>query len=259
MFERGDIILFSEAIKRFLELNTFEDLSALYNSSQEVQILVEKGDGVKIEGDFKGRSGNSFTDNVTTWFSYRLPKNAFSEPEDNDITIPYDLSKHALGIGMSGWDWKNKVSKWVGLDFDSLMGHADKHSKKLSDVELRDIERIVANIPWVTVRRSTSGNGRHLYIFVNNVPCISHTEHSALARSILGMMSAITGYDFQSKVDALGGILWQWHRKMVGTNGLELIKQGSVLENIPQNWKDHLVVISGKKSKVVPFWIESVS
>ena len=57
-------------------------------------------------------------------------------------------------------------------------------------------------IPWVTVRKSTGGNGIHLYVFLPDVPTANHTEHAALARAVLGQMSALVGFDFKAKVDA---------------------------------------------------------
>jgi hypothetical protein len=54
------------------------------------------------------------------------------------------------------------------------------------------------------------------------------------------------------KVDARGGNMWVWHRKMRGTRGLSLIKSGEALRDIPPNWKDHINVISGRRSKTMP-------
>jgi hypothetical protein len=107
-------------------------------------------------------------------------------------------------------------------------------------------------IPWVTVRRSTGGRGIHLYVFLPEVPTANHTEHAALGRAILGQMSALVGFDFTSKVDACGGNMWVWHRKMQGTDGLALIKQGEVLTDIPPDWRDHLDVVTGKRRRTMP-------
>jgi hypothetical protein len=159
------------------------------------------------------------------------------------------------GIGLTGWDWKNRVSRWVGFDFDSISGHAEGHRNKLGDEELAEIERKAMEIPWVTVRKSTGGQGIHLYVFLPDVPTANHTEHAALARSILGQMSALVGYDFQAKVDACGAVLWVWHRKMRGTDGLALIKQGGVLAEIPADWRDHVPVVTGKRAKASPTFI----
>lgn len=248
----------SEAIKAFLTISTWSDLATLYNSNMEVQVNVAKDDAERISSDgYRGRTWHSYSDGVQRWYSFRIPKEAFSEPKDNDFNIRYDLSAHAEGIGLTGWDWKEKVSKWCAFDFDAIAGHSDKHSSTLSDHELDEVKEAACKIPWVTVRRSTSGNGLHLYVFLDNIPTANHTEHAALARSILGKMAATTGFDFSSKADSCGGNMWIWHRKMSKSNkGLELIKQGEILKDIPINWKDHTKVIKGKRRKTLPHFIE---
>jgi len=214
----------------------------------EVQILVEKGAGQKGEN-------NTYYDEVSQWYNIRMPKSANTIPEDNDREMPFDLSAHALGIGSTGWNWKEKNSVWCGFDFDAITGHSDKHNTKLSEQELGEIIKRVHDIPYVTVRRSTSGSGLHLYVFLEPINTANHNEHAALARYILGKLSVETSYNFESKVDALGGILWQWHKKMIGTDGLKLIKEGGKLGGIPDDWRQHLPIITGKKKKVIPIEI----
>jgi len=246
----------SEAIKRFLEANTLPDLATLYNSDLEVQVNVAQDNGQRISTEgFKGRTWHSYTDGIQTWASFRIPKNSYSIPEDNDFIIKYSLTEHAEGIGLTGWDWKNKVSRYVGFDFDAIITHASG----LTNTELQAIKKVVCDIPWVTVRKSTSGTGLHLYIFLDNVPTENHTEHAALARAILGKLTAITGYDFNSQVDVCGHVLWIWHRKMqYSKDGLILIKQGEILKDIPINWRDHLTVIKGNsKKRDLPKYIDT--
>jgi len=221
----------------------------------ECQVNVAKDDGDRVDGEYKGVRWQAWTDGIQTWKSFRIPYNAMSEPHYDDPDINFDLEKHAQGIGMTGWDWNNKVSKWLAYDFDAIVGHSDKHMKKLSNDELDEIKNIVKDIPWVTTRYSTSGSGLHLYVFVDDVPTATHTEHAALARSVLSKMSGITGFDFISKVDVCGGNMWVWHRKMKG-NGLKLIKQGNVLKDIPINWKDHIQVTSGRSKRATPKFIK---
>ncbi len=252
-------VLRTQAIKNFLEQSTHQDLSSLYNHDMEVQVNVAQDGGTRIDGDFKGKQWHGWTDGLQVWKSFRIPYKANTVPEYEDRTINFDLAQHVEGIGMTGWDWLNRVSRWVAFDFDAISGHSDKHDKKLSDAELKEVENRVADIPWITVRRSTSGKGLHLYVFLNNVPTANHNEHSALARSILGTLAAITRYDFTAKVDACGGNMWVWHRKMKGTDGLILIKPGGVLDEVPSNWKDHVDVVTGKRRKILPEFIEGSS
>lgn len=250
-------MLKSEAILKFLMNETHSDLANLYNFNMEVQLNVAPDGGQRTEGDFKGRKWQGYTDGMTVWKPIRIPYKANSEPEYIDTEMQFDI-RHAEGIGMTGWDWVHRCSKWVAFDFDAITGHSERHAKKLTDVELNEVEERIRNIPWVTLRRSTSGKGLHLYVFLDNIFTANHTEHQALARAILGILTALTGYDFSSKVDAVGGNMWIYHRKMKGTEGLKLLKAGGVLTKIPPNWRDHIPVISGKKRKNMPHFIENV-
>ena len=243
----------SEAIKTFLANVTLKEISCLYSKSMECQVNVSQDGGERIDGEFKGRAWHGWTDNIQTWKSFRIPRNANTVPEDNDDLIKFDLAEHAEGIGMTGWDWENKISKWVAFDFDALTGHSAGHNDEI----IQQIKEAASNIEWVTIRKSTSGKGLHFYIFLDNVPTSNHSEHSALARSIIGLLSAITGFSFSTKVDVCGGNMWCWHRKMRGTDGLTLLKQGTVLYDVPVNWKDHVKVVTGNRNKTLPQNIES--
>ena len=247
----------TEAINAFLHNRTHKDLANLYSHNMECQVNVAQDGGERIEGDFKGRKWHGWTDSLTTWKSFRIPYKAYSDPEYTDAEIKFDLAEHAEAIGMTGWDWKNRCSKWVAYDFDALMGHSDKHTGKLTNEELDAVREAAFNIEWVTVRKSTSGKGLHIYVYLNDAPTANHNEHAALARSILGKMSAITGFSFESKVDICGQNMWVWHRKMAGTDGLRLLKSGIPLTEIPPNWKDHVKVITGTRRKNLPQEIEA--
>lgn len=239
----------TEAIKLFLERHTHRDLASMYTFDMECQVIVSQDDGEIIEDEFKGVKWKGYTNGLQVWKPFRIPRNADSEPEYNDVELSFDMI-HVEGIGMTGWDWVNRSSKWVAFDFDAITGHSEKHANKLEPEELAKIRDAACKIPWVTVRNSTSGSGLHLYVMLNDVPTQNHTEHAALGRAILSKMSALSGFDFRSKVDICGGNMWVWHRKMKGTNGLSLVKQGTILEEIPSNWKDHLSVIRNRSGQV---------
>jgi hypothetical protein len=194
----------TEAVGYFLRLKTHPDLAGLYNASMEVQVSVAQDGGDKIQKEFRGRQYAAYTDGRgNEWKSFRIPLNANSEPEDNDGEMLFNLEAHVEGIGLTGWDWRNRVSRYCGFDFDGIAGHAEGHRGKLTDEELAEVKKKAMEIPWVTVRKSTGGNGIHLYVFLPDVPTANHTEHAALARAVLGQMSAVVGYDFQAKVDAV--------------------------------------------------------
>jgi hypothetical protein len=250
----------TEAIKAYLTQFTHSDLANLYNSNMECQVNVGQDGGSRVEGDYRGRQWHGWTDanGLEIWKSFRIPFNAATTPSFTDSKISFDLAKHVEGIGMTGWDWKNRMSRWVAYDFDAITGHSDKHTSKLTNDELAKVQEVACGIPWVTVRKSTSGKGLHLYVFLDGVETANHHEHAALARAILGKMASEAGFDFSAKVDICGGNMWCWHRKMLGTDGLSLIKQGHPLPTslIPINWRDHVKVIKGRKARAVPKFIE---
>jgi hypothetical protein len=252
------IVTRTEAIKRFLNHRTHADLAGLYNPNMEVQVNAAKDDGERITGEFKGRKWQGYSDGVQTWKSFRVPWKANSEPEYNDSKMSWDLDAHAEGIGLTGWDWKNKNSIFVAYDFDAIVGHSEKHLAKLTNEELAEVLDKLEQIPWVTTRRSTSGSGLHAYVFVEPTHTATHTEHAALSRAILGQMSALTGFNFKAKVDVCGGNMWIWHRKMVGTNGLEIIKQATEKCIPPPNWQDHIKVTKGVRRKNLPKNVKDV-
>lgn len=243
----------TEAIKLFLEHATQPDLATRYSFNMECQVNVAQDGGERIVGEYRGRQWSGWTDNLgTIWKPFRIPWNANVDAKYTDSEMKFDITAHAEAIGMTGWDWKNRVSRWVAFDFDSMLGHKDG----LTPSEIQAITEAAAKVDWVTTRKSTSGKGLHLYVdLAPPVPTDNHTEHAALARAILGQLAAITGCDFQNQVDTCGGNMWVWHRKMKGTDGLTVVKQGVPLSEPPLNWRDHIVVTSGRKRRNLPAFI----
>jgi len=242
----------SEAIQKLLTALTHPDLASLYSANMECQVNVAADGGELITGDYNGSKWRGWSDGLTTWKNIRIPYSANTDPKYDYTEMKWDLAAHAEGIGLTGWDWVNRCSKWVAYDFDAIIGHSDKHSKKLEPEEIDKIKSLAIAIPWVTIRKSTSGRGLHLYVMLADVPTDNHNEHAALARAILGKMSAISSFDFNSRVDNCGMVMWVWHRKMTGTDGLTLIKEGTTLTDIPANWKDHCQVIVSKNKRQAP-------
>ena len=72
--------------------------------------------------------------------------------------------------------------------------------------------------------------------------------------AILGMMSSECNFDFASQIDCCGGVMWIWHRKMTAENhGLEIIKPATKVltaADLPANWRDHIEVVTRKRTKV---------
>jgi hypothetical protein len=238
-----------EAIQKFLKFQT-SPLTKLYNPNMEIQVNVAKDSGKRIKGTFQGKTWRGFQDPVTNeiWKSFRIPWNSNGNAEYIDTELKFDLASHVEGIGMTGWDWVNKQSLWVGYDFDSVTNHKEG----MTNEELEELKIKTGEVEWVTLFRSTSGKGIHLYLFFDKpFSTQNHSEHAALARSLLSILTVEIGFNFFASVDTCGNILWCYHRKQEGTNGLTCIKEGNKfsIKNIPSNWKDHIGVINRTKKK----------
>lgn len=222
------------------------DFYLQYEGALETQVNVAAGEGRPVPG----RTSTYADENGNEWWSIRIPKKADSEPEWVDYHLKWPLELHAEAIGSTGWDWRAKVSRYVGFDFDAIAGHAQ--GVGVTDETLEKVRQAAQELPYVTTRRSTGGAGIHLYVFFGDgIPTENHTEHAALARCVLGMMSAEAGFNFAAQIDACGGNMWLWHKKSNKENrGLELIKAGEPLNRVPENWRDHLEVVSRKRGKV---------
>lgn len=223
------------------------DLLERWTPNMETQVNVAAGEGEAVPD-----KRSTFTDGINEWWSIRVPKKANSQPEFRDYPLSWPLELHAEAIGSTGWDWVERRSKWVGFDFDAITGHAA--GVGIGDQELRQVRAAAQALPYVEVRRSTGGMGLHLYVLLDGISTANHTEHAAMARAILGKMSADTGFDFATQVDACGGNLWIWHRKSTAENqGLALLKAAErplAQADLPANWRDHIEVVANRRSKV---------
>jgi len=218
-----------------------------HGTNMETQVNVAAGNGEPVHG-----KRATWTDGVNEWWNLRIPRNAMDEPVFKDYRLSWPLELHADGIGSTGWDWKERCSRWLGFDFDAITGHAK--GVGIDDDDLRRVQEKASQLPYVEVRKSTGGKGIHLYVFVDKIPTSNHTEHAALARCILGLMSTETGFDFASQIDCCGGVMWLWHRKITPENqGLSLIKPSEkvlTIGDLPANWMDNIEVVRGKRSKI---------
>jgi len=233
------------------------DMLARYQSSMEVQVNVAADKGNQVAGKH-----NTWEDEHESWWHIRIPKKAMTDsPEWHDYDLDWSLDEHAEGIGLTGWDWANKRSKWVGFDFDAITGHAD--GVGVSESEIQKVKDMACNIPWVEVRLSTRGAGIHLYVYFYKDPADpgdqgirtnNHNEHAALARCVLGMMSKDTGFDFSQAIDCCGGNMWVWHRGATKENrGLTQVKPATEPlreSDLPANWRDNLDVVTRQRSRV---------
>ena len=221
-------------------------MCSLYTHDMEVQVNVTRGDGEPIKGSFRGRNWHGYTDGLTTWKSFRIPWNARDNPYYEDKDITFDISKHAKAIGMTGWDWKNKCSRWVAFDFDSIVGH----KQGLTNEELQTILGRIRNYKYCTIYASTGGNGYHIYVVCNVQDVSTHTEHAAVARCILARISTEIQYDLEAKVDACGSNIWVWHTRAVPGKSFKLIHEGETLTAELPNWREFLDRVD--KHKLLP-------
>ena len=225
----------TEAIANFLSQNSQHPFK--YHPHLEVQVNVEPGQGT--------RDRASWTDGLDRWSAFRIPRKDAGEGGGQDTDIGFDLSQHAFAIGVTGWNYHDKVSEFCGYDLDSVRGH----KKGLEDDELTKIVNKLKEISYVTILRSTGGSGYHCYISIaNSLHVGNHTEHAALARAILSKLSALCNYAFEPKFDACGSILWIWHKKQV-SNAYESIHLASgSLSSVPPDWKSFTTSNSIRKN-----------
>ncbi|WP_166825662.1 DUF5906 domain-containing protein [Thalassoroseus pseudoceratinae] len=223
------------------------DMLKRIEPGMECQINVSSAKGEPVEG-----RRNTYTNGSYKWWNIRIPKNAASTPEPPDYEMTFPLELHAEAIGTTGWNYELRESWWVGFDFDAISGHADGFG--VNDAELAEVKKNAMDLDYVEVRRSTSGTGYHLYVSFEDVETSNHTEHAAVARCALSKMGQDSGFDFSQAVDVCGGNMWVWHRKATSENGgLSLVKAASRklrVADLPANWRDHVDVVSKRRSKV---------
>lgn len=225
------------------------DILQLYNPNMEVQVNVSPTGAEPVEG-----RRNTWTKDGQTFWHIRVPKDAAGKPHWHDYELKWSLTQCAEAVGMTGWDWVNKCSRWVAFDFDAITGHAP--GVGVTDEKLQQVREAAISIPWVQTRRSTRGGGLHMYVFFDEegVPTENHTLHQGLARCVLSRMSQEAGFNFASAIDACGGNMWVWHRDATPANeGLSLVHESTQLlsaSDLPSNWKDHVEVVTRRRTKI---------
>jgi len=193
-----------------------------------------------------------FEDKGEVFGPARWPYNAKTEPNYSNPPIQYIIGDRMQCIGSTWWNWKERHSEGLGFDFDTIAGHADGIG--ISDKEMAKLDKI--DVPWLEVIRSTRGGGRHLYIwFQEPYPVtMNHDEHAALARSFIPLIAKHTGFDCEANVDVCGGNMWFHHVEATKENrGYSQVKPATQIltdAHVPPNWRDHLEVVSGGRTKV---------
>lgn len=193
-------------------------LIPLWSPELETQVQVYPGDSDDNSAVWTNDDGEKF-------FNLRWPKNAWGEPYYRDQPLTFSPAIHVQYIGSTGWNWVKRQSFWIAFDVDAIEGH--KGSTGVDDDTLEQFVEAARSLPYVTIIRSKSGRGYHVYLFFdpdNQPKTNNHGEHAALATFALSKMSADAGYDFSKVVDVKGGNFWIWADER-GERGFELVQE----------------------------------
>jgi hypothetical protein len=178
-------------------------------------------------------------------FSMCYPEGNKTEPNWNRDGIGWPL-EFAQDIGSTGFT--SAGSLFVAMDIDSIRNH-------VKGLQIDDLDRIITAIKtldYVEIRRSTSGQGYHLYVWLDLIPTANHDEHAAVGRAILGKMCHDAQLDFVEDVDKHGRNTWIWSIRGQTNDSFRQVKASTttITEiDIPE-WRDHIAVVQRKTVKV---------
>jgi len=223
------------------------DLAARYVPGMEVLAQVEQGKGEQVYRDHRTPVPNTYEDGEHTYYSYRI-----QAPDDVHRPLTFPLCQHWSAIGWSGWDVVRGVAYGVGFDFDSLVNHGEAIG--LTAEQLADVLAALKLLPYIEIRRSTSGNGFHVWVWfpLDDLPQITtRIQMKALARAVIQRMAHDTGHDFADDVDHLGDILWVCAKRATKENdGLSLVQAARhPMADWPRDFRDHLDVVTRKRRR----------
>lgn len=166
--------------------------------------------------------------------TYRNPSTDF---KDKNHQISADAQ--ILLVGVSGINWREQRSYWVGIDFDTIIGHAE--GVGVSDETLTEVIEQVKSLPWVEARYSKSGRGIHLFVYFETpVPIASRHESVLLGKAVNEHLSRTTGFDFKSAVDVQGGNMWMYAAD-AAENAFKVISEATEKLDasfLPPGWRD---------------------
>ncbi len=180
-----------------------------------------------------------------TLHSLCYPEGNKTEPNWQRDGISWPL-EYAQDIGTTGFT--SAGSFCVMMDVDSIWNH-------VKGLEINDLEKVITAVTpldYVEIRRSTSGKGYHLYVWLDFIPTTNHDEHAAVGRAVLGKMCHDAQLDFAEAVDKHGRNTWFWSTRGQSPNSFAQVKASTrtlVESDIPE-WKEHVEVVQRKKTKV---------
>ncbi len=237
----------STSVALVLRRDAPADLAARWWPGMEAFVAVKPGQTV-YRDDEETPIPNTYEGDGFRYYGFRL-----QAAGDEKKPINYPLPDLYHEIGYSGWDYLEGVARSVGFDFDDILGH-----KKvgLTDDALAVVMAALKKLPYVEIRRSTSGGGYHVWVSfpIDDLPKIAdRLEMKALARAVLARMSLDTGFHFEGGVDHLGDILWVCSRRATAENrGLTLIQPAErPMKEWPKDFREHLAVVTRRRQKTL--------
>jgi len=195
-----------------------------YHTALETQIYVKPG----TEEEAHPTRNDCWTNGIHTWKQVRWPYNAGTKPNFKDWKPDFPLDPaegYTHSLGTTWWNWERLESEAVVFDFDSIVGHK-------AGLATKELNRIIAKLKkldYVTIIKSTSGNGFHVLVFFEEgkrPKTANHNEHALVAEVVLQKMSEDAGFDLADKVDCYGMIGWIWSVRANAENqGFAMVKQ----------------------------------
>lgn len=217
-----------EAIDTFLRNRTDDSpfLVPRYSSDLETQVMTT------TEGE-PGDDPGTYTADGEVWGNKRWPYQAGTDPNYSDPQITFSPAARVERVGTTWWDYVQRRSVAVGIDIDSVEGHAETTTTN----EASDIDTIIKrlkSLDYVTIVRSTGGKGLHVYVFFDpaHLPeAKNHHEHTIVARKTLELISQEINYPLKDHVDCVGSVFWIWSKSSpAGHPGFSVVKEGAYLD-----------------------------
>jgi len=188
----------------------------------ESQYLVHQGN-IEVEG-----SEGVWTDGHDTWCNHRWPRNAGTDPNYSDRTLTFSPGTCLKRFGSTWWNFRTKRSVAVALDIDLEGTHAES-TTTVTPAKLAELQNKLRVLPYITMVRSSSGGGIHIYAFFdedNQPVAANHNEHAQTAKSLVAKISDDLKYNLRQHMDAVGVIFWLWScDSPEGHEGYDLIKE----------------------------------
>jgi hypothetical protein len=242
-----------EAIDRFLRSRVSDSpvLIPRWSTALETQLMTTRGTAC---GD---RAGEWIEDGEV-WANTRWPHKAGTDPHFHDWTLTFDPAKRITRIGTTWWNWETRKSVAVGIDIDVAEGHAES-TVTVTQEQLSNLVDKLATLPYVTMVRSTSGRGIHVYVFFdeNDQPVANtHHEHADNARRVLVKIETDLGISLSNHVDCVGSMFWLWANQL-SADSFSLVVDGGRLAGsaiagieVPEKARNFVAAVDWDSSKV---------